>query len=363
MKRLIIEGDFTYTEEVIPEPVPTPIPTPEPEPIPVPIPEPTPEPEPTPTPIPVPVPIPVPADNIHYVSNPKEISNLNLAPGDHVLFPAGSIYDGGFSIQKGGTAELPILYGMYGTGNKPTFRGDQISISADNVIIENLISTGSNANGITRSRGINVTIRNCEVYSANNNGIRIKGYGYKGTENVIIEGCRIENSGIDNITIHKGAGYAEAGSGFIIRNNVSIGAGEEGIDITTGSDIEIDGNQTSDNGKGSIVCGHNTRSVLITNHISKNDPDAIKLKDCFDIIVDNSLFQGNQTLVNFNHNTQFAGEGSGANKVVIRNSIFIRNDGGTVVSESYSVGDIQFIDCTFDPAKFSIKHQGNIIFR
>ena len=44
---------------------------------------------------------------------------LSLMPGDSVLFKRGETFYGSITIAKAGTTSLPIVFGAYGTGNKP----------------------------------------------------------------------------------------------------------------------------------------------------------------------------------------------------------------------------------------------------
>jgi len=54
----------------------------------------------------------------------KTLGKLNsyfasLMPGDSVLFKRGETFYGSITILKAGTTSLPIIFGAYGTGEKP----------------------------------------------------------------------------------------------------------------------------------------------------------------------------------------------------------------------------------------------------
>ena len=58
----------------------------------------------------------------------KSIGKLNsffssLQPGDQVLFKRGDVFYGGINISQSGSAGLPIVFGAYGSGNKPVISG------------------------------------------------------------------------------------------------------------------------------------------------------------------------------------------------------------------------------------------------
>lgn len=47
----------------------------------------------------------------------------NINPGDQVLFQRGGVYPGTLSIWRSGTAASPIVFGAYGSGDKPVISG------------------------------------------------------------------------------------------------------------------------------------------------------------------------------------------------------------------------------------------------
>lgn len=86
----------------------------------------------------------------------KSIDKLNsvftsLQPGDQVLFKRGDIFYGGINISKSGSAGAPIVFGAYGSGNKPVISGF--------TTISSWTSVGNglyDANVLTESSAINM---------------------------------------------------------------------------------------------------------------------------------------------------------------------------------------------------------------
>ncbi|MEJ7694911.1 malectin domain-containing carbohydrate-binding protein, partial [Daejeonella sp.] len=52
-----------------------------------------------------------------------KLNSLNLMPGDQVLFKRGDTFVGTISATHAGSSGNPIIYGAYGSGNKPIFTG------------------------------------------------------------------------------------------------------------------------------------------------------------------------------------------------------------------------------------------------
>jgi len=53
------------------------------------------------------------------------LDTVELGPGDVVLFRAGDVFVGRFSLQGSGTPESPVVLGAYGTGPKPRLEGGE----------------------------------------------------------------------------------------------------------------------------------------------------------------------------------------------------------------------------------------------
>jgi hypothetical protein len=53
----------------------------------------------------------------------SKVNSVTLAPGDSILFKCGDIFFGSLIVNQSGTAANPIVYGAYGTGEKPVITG------------------------------------------------------------------------------------------------------------------------------------------------------------------------------------------------------------------------------------------------
>lgn len=273
-----------------------------------------------------------------------KVNGLSFKAGDSVLFRRGDSWTGlAFKANDSGSSSGYVVYGAYGVGEKPTFINQGMNIDGSWIVVENMIFRNTAANGIARTSGQHITIRNCEVYGANQNGIRIKGLGFSGFEDILVEGCYVEGSGVDNITCHKGANKAEAGYGFTFRNNTAVGAVEEGFDCTTGSQILFEGNSSHDNTDGSIVAGHGVHDVVIRKHFSYNDGDALKVKKTNNIRCEYSVFLGNKNLIKFSENP---GEG-GTSNLEIYNCVFWQTGTATFLSAERTSGPVTFKNNVF----------------
>lgn len=65
----------------------------------------------------------VPTDNQIICTDLDAVNNLELQPGDQVLFKRGDVWTGSISVRTSGTAGNPIVYGSYGSGAKPIIKG------------------------------------------------------------------------------------------------------------------------------------------------------------------------------------------------------------------------------------------------
>jgi PKD repeat protein len=225
----------------------------------------------------------------------------SLQPGDSVLFRRGQSFkgQGELYISASGTNGNYITIGTYGTGNKPIL--DKVRSSRSNlsyVAIQDLqITNGNTGISIYGSNSNHITISRCEVYDMSNNGIFLKmintyiiedctimgcgngGIGILGSESYKITNGIIRNNYIgnirdnDGISLHKeDVTLNECGPNHLLVNNVCFNSGENGIDITSGTDVILRGNETYGSGEGGILCGgRNLRNVWIDRHFSHDD--------------------------------------------------------------------------------------------
>ena len=114
-------------------------------------------------------------------SSLDSINRYSFSPGDTIYFERGSSWTGSFEITASGTAERPIVYAAYGTGNKPsisnpdssTLNGNAIRVSADYIVINGFYIHDCANNEPRRvgaicsfnSQNHHITVKNCEVYN------------------------------------------------------------------------------------------------------------------------------------------------------------------------------------------------------
>jgi hypothetical protein len=72
--------------------------------------------------------------------------------------------------------------------------------------------------------------------------------------------------------VHQDGSLHSAGSNFIFRNNYAELCGEQGFDITTGTNVLLLNNISKNNSAGGVVVGHSADSVTIQNHTSLYEP-------------------------------------------------------------------------------------------
>jgi hypothetical protein len=114
-------------------------------------------------------------------SSLNSINNYPFSPGDTIYFERGSSWTGSFEITASGTADQPIVYLPYGTGDKPsisnpdssTLDGNAIRVSADFIVIDGFYIHDCANNEPRRvgaicsfnSQNHHITVKNCEVYN------------------------------------------------------------------------------------------------------------------------------------------------------------------------------------------------------
>ena len=163
--------------------------------------------------------------------------------------------------------------------------------ASTNILLKNVDVKHIGKNAITAEGGENISIENCIIDDAANNGIVFKGSAENKLRNSVIRGCkvsRVRNN--DCITLHKNGSLDDIGSGHLVENNVLSQCGEQGIDVTSGSDITLLGNTTYGNRDSGIVLGHGVTNVVVENHLSVDDGRyaGILVNDAQDVSIANS---------------------------------------------------------------------------
>ncbi|MBN2602053.1 MAG: T9SS type A sorting domain-containing protein, partial [Candidatus Marinimicrobia bacterium] len=169
---------------------------------------------------------------------------------------------------------------------------------------------------------------------------------------VTVQNCYVTRTNAnDGIVIHSGPAGTIAGSNFIIRNNISEHSAEQGYDITTGTNVLMEGNISRLNKQGGITFGHTASGLIVRRHFSENEPTAntsasVKISSP-DFTLENSLFIGSAS---YNKPIISIGPGSDSQpeNVKLYNNTFIWN--------SSSEGNIFFLAQHFTGIQCTIKN-------
>jgi hypothetical protein len=269
-----------------------------------------------------------------------KVNNTIFSPGDSILFKRGDTWTGQALIPKnggspGGTITIQetilsqplqfqlvdpnnnncIYFGAYGDGNKPKLNcigGDGLVLEHNYIIVEDLhLDNGGNGMlsferiggnywnvvkniDVTNSLGNAVRFdeggSNCwldglNVYDYIHNGIYLNGSPANPLSKVLVENCHVENSfemdREDAISCHREDNTHNIAGDIIIRNNHIIRSGEDGIDITSGTNILVEGNAIEHSMSAGIFVAKPSRvhtvevrgNYLNSNSISKGNGD------------------------------------------------------------------------------------------
>jgi parallel beta-helix repeat protein len=163
--------------------------------------------------------------------------------------------------------------------------------ASTNISLNNVDVKHAGKNAIVAQGGENISIENCVIDDAANNGIVFAGSAENKLRNSVIRGCkvsRVHNN--DCISLHKDSGLDDIGSDHLLENNVASQCAEQGIDVTSGSDITLLSNTTYGNGDSGIVLGHGVTNIVVANHLSVDDGRyaGILVNDAQDVSIANS---------------------------------------------------------------------------
>lgn len=177
------------------------------------------------------------------------VNNLKLKPGDVVLFSAGTEYKGQLDVKYSGTAEKPITFGSYGSGEPPVLTGGSIGIygsKTSNIVIENLAIEKTAGNAIYAGSATNWTLSNVTVTDTgtpsktgsisfqSSSNITIKDSHVSGTSGDGVWMLNVKGAVLTGNTIGQAKGHnADAvqlngSSNIVIKNNVLDMTGENG---------------------------------------------------------------------------------------------------------------------------------------
>ncbi len=247
----------------------------------------------------------------------QKINNLDIKPGDKILFKRGSNFKGQLVINKEGTISKPIVYDSYGSGSLPVIEAFGIYSSAikivntQNITLSNIRVTNNGRDRKPRRYGVhiiahnygeskNITLHGIEVHNVNGSLVKDNGggaaiYWHNSGDSVLtrfvnltIEKCHIVNCGRNGIISD---GYTNRKQwfpslGVVVRNNVIEGVPGDGI-VPIGCD-----------------------GALIEYNIMRNCPDILSHNEAAAGIwpwsCDNTVIQYNEVA---GHNAKWDGQG------------------------------------------------------
>ena len=144
-------------------------------------------------------------------------------------------------------------------------RGDVISAEfSENLVIERLVVTHG-ATGLRVRESSNVTIRDNQIRSNNEDGIEI---GLNANTGIAITDNLVEDNG--NYGIHVNRNAAATVMGNTVRTNAS-----DGIFVTSGSSAEISGNVVEKNTNFGILVAFNSTATITETISSQNENEGI----------------------------------------------------------------------------------------
>lgn len=229
----------------------------------------------------------------------------SINPGDNILLKRGETFtDARLDIKKGGTESNPLTVGAYGSGTKPTISNSSGGINngyanIDYVIIQDIHvkdatsdqgiafggknhhsnitisrctvnNIGSGRNGILIANTDTYIIEDCAIYDCSNNGIVIYGSAtYPATNGIIRRNVIHDIVKNDGITLHENSNSDSVGPNHQILDNEIYNCGEDGIDLTSGSNVTAEGNETYGNGWSGIGIG--ISNVTVDRHYSHDE--------------------------------------------------------------------------------------------
>jgi PKD repeat protein len=229
---------------------------------------------------------------------------VNFNPGDKILLKRGTRFtDSRIEITRGGTAGQHLIFGAYGSGDKPVIThplGGVVCVTPGigHFTIEDLFIkdiTGNSGIAFNAAGGSDVVISRVNIdHVPHHNGIVLMNINAYIIEDCVITNC--ENCGIaimgspsfpitngiirhntvhdiftnDGITLHQDGQGHNIGPNHQLLGNVCYRCAEQGLDITSGSRLVVRGNETYANGVAGILLG-NASDVWIDKHYSHDE--------------------------------------------------------------------------------------------
>jgi len=196
--------------------------------------------------------------------------------------------DANYTLVKGITVQNPSTnYAIVASGH--------YSPPAHNITIDSCFAING---AIISDETDGFNVLNCSVTDSPGAAIVIYGTEFNKITNTRIEGCVIENSGSDGITLHANSGGFNIGNYHVIKNNIVRNVQNENCyDLTSGSYITLEGNTCEGSVDPGISVGHTTSWIRIKDYTSFNSSDNSEHiylggHDLSNVIVSNSVFYG-----------------------------------------------------------------------
>lgn len=318
----------------------------------------------------------------------KTISKVNtefnggfINQGDDIFFKRSDVFsDDYLSVKVGGTSSDYMVFGAYGSGDRPVFNDNvggynirfatanvnyvtiqDLSLenssgtslvantNLTNITISNVAVKNSGWNAMFFDNTIGLWIKNCTVINAAHSGIVLYGSIYNRLSNVLVENTFVNGSGTDDaFMVHRSDENYDVGSNFLFYNCTGTGFGEQAFDISSGENILLIDCEGYGNGDSSIVLGWGVRNVTITGFYSHDEtvnPDTrgFIFGNCNQIIVRDSIIfnsryyhmdvtSGTENFSFYNNNLVFDGDSrdtsiitmaSGSYNLIFKNNIIL----------------------------------------
>jgi len=184
------------------------------------------------------------------------VNNLKLKPGDIVLFSAGTEYKGQLDVKYSGTAEKPITFGSYGSGEPPVVTGGSVGIygsKTSHIVIENLAIEKTAGNAVYAGNASNWTLKNITVTDTGT-PFKAGSISFQSSSNITITDSHVSGTSGDGVWMLNVKGAALTG------NTISHAKGHnaDAVQLNGSSNIIVKNNvldMTGDNGsaKGVLV--------------------------------------------------------------------------------------------------------------
>jgi hypothetical protein len=281
----------------------------------------------------------------------KTITKVNasrFSPGDQILFKRGCVWREQLTVPSSGSAGNPIIFGAYGTGNKPVISGANAGAPASPVrnycvflqrnyaIIDGLeLDYPANSDILLSDADYNI-VRNCTVKHAPNFGWKA-GIVLNHANHNLISGNTVQDCyhGIVLSSYHAAQSDRNTDANTISRNTITRIDGT-GISVASGSttSYQLKGNiieyndvslcsQTFDDTGGIVTSRAGTGNVIRYNKSYNNGRDPSTMRGTGIMIDENS--NGEQVYYNIVYGNTSSGISTSGDDTLIYNNVMYNN--------------------------------------